>query len=138
MDNLLQKYNDFMRLVDCRVEYLLSNGTTLEVSYKEDSFVHLLGLHKLIDIQLIQLFNDKNNKTVQVKDVIRRIKKGKFTDAMVKSSMFYADIADRYENFSYEKLTTLNYTDAVINFNPALIKSKLTCKSEEFYIAFTG
>ena len=28
-------------------------------------------------------------------------------------------------NFSYDNLTTLNYTDAVINFNPSLINSKI-------------
>lgn len=44
---------------------------------------------------------------------------------MVKASVFYTDIAERYENFSYENLTTLTYTDAIINFNPILIKSKI-------------
>ena len=44
---------------------------------------------------------------------------------MVKSSVFYPDIQDRYESFSYENLTTLTYTDAVINFNPKVIKSKI-------------
>lgn len=59
MDDLLQKYNDFMRLNNCRAEYLLSNGQTIDFVYKEENFIHLLGLHKLIDIQLIQLFNDR-------------------------------------------------------------------------------
>lgn len=125
MDDLLQKYNDYIRLKNCRAEYLLSNGTTIEFTYKEENFVHLLGLHKLVDIQLIQLFNDKNNKKVRAKYIISRIKKLIFTDAMVKASVFYTDIAERYENFSYENLTTLTYTDAVINFNPSLIKSKI-------------
>ena len=44
---------------------------------------------------------------------------------MVKSSLFYGDIAARYESFSYENLTTLTYTDAIINFNPAFINSKI-------------
>lgn len=44
---------------------------------------------------------------------------------MVKSSVFYNDIADRYERFSYENLTSLTYTDAVVNFDPTLIKSKI-------------
>ena len=57
--------------------------------------------------------------------IISRIKKNKFTDAMVKASVFYPDIESRYESFSYDNLTTLTYTDAVINFNPALIKSKI-------------
>lgn len=125
MDDLLQKYNDFMRLNNCRAEYLLSNGQTIDFVYKEENFIHLLGLHKLIDIQLIQLFNDKTNKMVQTKYIISRIKKGKLIDAMVRASVFYNDISERYENFSYDNLTTLNYTDAVINFNPSLINSKI-------------
>lgn len=114
-----------MRLENCRVEYKLANGQNIEVSYKEENFPHLLGLHKLKDIQLIQFWLDKKNKTVKLKDVIRRIKNSSFTDAHVKASMFYQDIKERYESFSYENLTTLNYTDAVINFNPAIIKSKI-------------
>ena len=94
MDDLLQKYNDYMRLKNCRAEYLLRNGMIIGFVYKEENFIHLIGLHKLIDIQLIQLFNDKSNKTVQTKYIISRIKKGKFTDA-------------------------------VINFNPRLINSKI-------------
>lgn len=125
MDDLLKKYNEFMLLENCRVEYKLSNGDVIEVTYLEENFAHLLGLHKLKDIQLIQFWLDKNNKRIKLKEVIRRIKNLTFTDAMVKSSVFYPDIQDRYESFSYENLTTLTYTDAVINFNPKVIKSKI-------------
>lgn len=132
MDDLLLKYNDYIRLKNCRAEYLLSNGIIIDFTYKEENFIHLLGLHKLIDIQLIQLFNDKSNKKVQTKYIISRIKKSMLTDAMVKASVFYQDIESRYESFSYDNLTTLTYTDAIINFNPMLIKSKI--KSD--YILF--
>ncbi len=125
MDNLLEKYNDYIRLKNCRAEYLLSNGSIIKFTYREENFIHLLGLHKLKDIQLIQLFNDKSNKKVQTKYIISRIKKNMFTDQMVKASVFYSNIKSRYESFSYDNLTTLTYTDAVINFNPALIKSKI-------------
>lgn len=125
MNDLLQKYNDYMRLNNCSAVYTLSNGLSINFTYKEENFIHLLGLHKLIDIQLIQLFNNKTNKKVQFKYIISRIKKSKFTDEMVKSSVFYPVIATRYESFSYDNLTTLTYTDAVINFDPTLIKSKI-------------
>lgn len=125
MDDLLQKYNDYIRLKNCKAEYLLSNGMIIAFTYKEENFIHLLGLHKLTDIQLIQLFNDKSNKKVQTRYIISRIKKNKFTDAMVKASVFYPNIKLRYENFCYDNLTTLTYTDAVVNFNPALINSKI-------------
>ena len=102
MDDLLQKYNDYIRLKNCSAEYLLANGMIIDFTYKEENFIHLLGLLKLTDIQLIQLFNDKSNKKVQNKYIISRIKKNKFTDAMVKSSVFYSDIESRYDNFSYD------------------------------------
>ena len=125
MDELLRKYNEYMRLENCRAEYLLANSKSIEVIYKEENFAHLLGLHKLKDIQLIQFWQDKNNKKVKLKDVIRRIKNSTFTDAMIKSSVFYPDIKDRYESFSYDNLTTLTYTDAIIDFDPTIIKSKI-------------
>ena len=132
MNDLLQKYNDYLRLKGCKAEYEFSDGTKLEVLYKEENFAHLLGLHKLKDIQLIQFWLDKSNKTVKLQTVIKRIKNEIFTDEMVKNSCFYPLIKNRYESFSYDNLTTLNYTDAVINFNPTLINSKI--KSD--YILF--
>ncbi|MBR5317908.1 MAG: hypothetical protein IKU39_08455 [Lachnospiraceae bacterium] len=132
MNDLLQKYNDYLRLKDCRAEYELSNGTKLIVPYREINFPHLLGLHKLKDIQLIQFWQDKSNKTVKLQTVLKRIENETFTDEMVKNSYFYPLIKTRYDNFSYDNLTTLNYTEAIINFNPTLINSKI--KSD--YILF--
>ena len=124
-DLLLLKYKDYIRLKNCRAEYNLSNGMTIDFVYREENFIHLIGLHKLKDVQLIQLLNDKSNKKVQTKYIISRIKKGIFTDAMVRASIFCSDIEARYDSFSYDNLTTLSYTDAVINFNPTLINSKI-------------
>lgn len=132
MNTLLEKYNDYMRLVGCKVEYKLANGTILTVTYKKENFLHLIGLHKLKDIQLIQFWLDRSNKSVKLQDVIKNIEKEKLTDASIKTSVFYSDIEKRFENFSYDNLTTLNYTDAIIDFNPVRIKSKI--KSD--YILF--
>ena len=52
MDDLLQKYNDYIRLKNCRAEYLLSNGMIIDFTYKEENFIHLLGLHKLTDMYI--------------------------------------------------------------------------------------
>jgi len=114
-----------MRLENCRAEYLLANGQTIKAIYKEENFAHLLGLHKLVDIQVIQFWQDKSNKKVKLSNVLRQIKNSKLTDAMIKASSFYSKIQDRYESFSYDNLTTLNYTDAIINFKPSLMKSKI-------------
>lgn len=132
MDALKKKYLDYMRLENCRAEYELVNGVKLDVAYKEENFAHLIGLHKLKDIQLIQFWLDRTNKTVKLETVLKHIKNESLTENMLKASVFYSDIQDRYENFSYENLTTLNYTDAIVNFNPQIIKSKI--KSD--YILF--
>lgn len=125
MDALLEKYNDYIKLVGCKLVYTLQNGQIIEVRFKEDNFLHLLGIHKLLDISIVQQWLDKSNYKVKNKDVIRFIKSGRFTDSMIKSSSFFLDIEDRYNSFSYETLSTLSYTDAIINFNPDLINSKL-------------
>lgn len=52
--DLLKKYHDYIRLKKYKTEYLLSNGMIIDFTYKEENFIHLLGLHKLTDIQLIQ------------------------------------------------------------------------------------
>ena len=64
MNKLLEKYNDYLRLVGCKAEYKLENGICIIVEHKK-------------------------------------------------------------ENFSYNNLTTLHYTDAIIDFNPHIIKSKI-------------
>lgn len=132
MNGLKQKYLDYMRLINCKAEYELEDGTKIDVTYKEENFAHLLGLHKLKDIQLVQFWLDKSNKTVKHKTILNKIKNESLTENMLKESVFYQDIQERYENFSYENLTTLNYTDAIINFNPNIINSKM--KSD--YILF--
>lgn len=88
MDDLLLKYNEYMRLDGFRLEYEMYNGIRIEVTYKEENFAHLLGLHKLKDIQIIQFWQDRSNKTVKLSDVIRHIKRGRLTDAIVRSSYF--------------------------------------------------
>lgn len=127
MDLLLEKYNDYAKLIGCKVQYRLKNGLSIEYIYRKENFVHLLGLHKLNDILLISMFNDKSNLKVNTRTVIQNIKNGKLTDKMVQGSSFFLSIKKRYDSFSYDNLTTLNYTDAVIDFDASIINSKLKC-----------
>ena len=124
-DKLKEMYLEYMKLDGHRVEYLLENGVTIEFTYKQEYFGHLLGLHKLTDIQIIQFWQDKSNLKVNLKSVIRQIKKEQLKDADIKNSSFYPRIKERYENFSYNTLTSLNYTDAIIDFDASLLGSKL-------------
>ena len=125
LNSLLEKYNDFIRLKGYKVIYELADGTVIETEYDERSFLHLLGLHKLTDLALIRFWLDRSNKTVKLDDVIKKIKKEEFTDSDVRNSSFFSRIQERYENFSYDNLTTLNYTDAIIDFDASIVGSVL-------------
>ena len=70
MNALLEKYNDYIRLRGCGIEYELYDGTSINTSYAEEAFLHLIGLHKLDDIQIIQFWIDTNNKSVKRRDVM--------------------------------------------------------------------
>lgn len=54
MDALLQKYNDYIRLKNCRAEYLLSNGMIVSFSYKEENFIHFIEtfFHQATDMYI--------------------------------------------------------------------------------------
>ena len=78
--------------------------------------------HYFIANELERLDNVMNDLLKKYNDYMRL---ENFTDIMVKNSVFFSVIKERYEKFSYENLTTLTYTDAIINFNPTFIKSKI-------------
>lgn len=86
----------------------------------------------MTDIQLVQFWLDRNNRAVKLKDVLKKIKNETFTDEMVRNSVKFGKIKERYENFSYTNLITLNYTDAIVDFDASKINSSL--KSD--YILF--
>ena len=132
MNDLLIKYNEYSRLIGYEITYRLSNGDDICFQYRIENFLHLLGLHKLDDIKIIQLWLDKSNRAVKMKDVLRRIKKEKLCHSHIISSIKFPIIRDWYEEFTYSNLVSLMYTDAVINFNPTKIHSSL--KSD--YILF--
>jgi len=125
MNPLLDKYQEYMKLCGCVASYELKNGTILQVPFLEENFPHLIGLHKLTDIQLIQFWLDKNNKTIKLPDITKAIKNEVLTESMLKKSNHFTSIASRYEYFSYNNLTTLSYSDAVINFEPTKAHSQI-------------
>ena len=125
MNGLLEKYHEYYRLVGCRAEYELEDGTIIELKYEQNGFAHLIGMHKLKDIHLIQLWQDSSVGNVRAKEVIRNIKNEKLTEREVMNSKFFPVIKDRYDRFSYDNLTTLNYTDAIVNFDANMIGSKI-------------
>lgn len=126
MNGLLEKFHEYKEITNYRIKYTLSNGDVIDFKLKQTDFPHLIGLHKLVDIPIIGQFNDISNTTVSAKFLISKIKKeSQLTESIIKNSLYFSDIEQRYDNFSKENLLTLTYTDAIVNFNASLIGSKL-------------
>ena len=126
MNELLEKFNEYRDISNYRIKYTLANEDVIDFKLKQTDFPHLIGLHKLVDIPLIGQFNDVSNSTVSAKFLISKIKKeSQLTENIIKNSVYFPDIAQRYQNFSKENLLTLTYTDAIVDFDASLISSKL-------------
>lgn len=126
MNELLEKFNEYKDISNYRIKYTLANGDVIGFKLKQTAFPHLIGLHKLVDIPIIGQFNDISNTTVSAKFLISKIKKeSQITESIIKNSVYFSNIEQRYKNFSKENLLTLTYTDAIVDFNPLLIGSKL-------------
>ena len=126
MNGLLEKFNEYKDISNYKIKYILLNGDEITFKIKQTDFPHLIGLHKLIDIPIIGQFNDISNTTISAKFLISKIKKEKLlTENIIKNSIHFPSIEQRYYNFSKNNLLTLSYTDVIVDFNPSLIGSKL-------------
>lgn len=129
MNQLLEKFNEYRSIVNYRMEYTFDNGDMIEFKFKQTDFPHLIGLHKLIDIPVIRQFNDFNNVTVSAKFIISKIKREELlTENIIRSSVYFSGIQQRFERFSKENILSLTYTDAIIDFDATRIRSNLKAK----------
>lgn len=133
MNQLLDKYKEYKSIVNYRMEFSIASNEVVSFRLKQTDFPHLIGLHKLVDIPVIRQFNNKNNAAVSAKYIISKIKKEEIlTEDTIKKSKYFADIRERFENFSRDNLLTVSYTDIIVDFNADLIRSSLKAK----YILF--
>lgn len=135
MNQLLDKLNEYRSIVNYRIEYILEDNSIIHFKLKLTDFPHLIGLHKLIDIPVIRQFNDGNNRTVSAKYIISKVKQQKLlTENIIRNSLYFSDIQERFENFSKENILTMSYTDAIIDFDASLIGSSLRAKYILFFL----
>ena len=124
LPGLKAKYNDFLKILDCKMHYEFCNGFILEFQFKKTNFPHMAGLHKLKDIPIIQSYLGKPGFANQI---LSKIKKGTLTESDIKASKYFPLIQKRYDEFTLENLFSLSYSDVIIDFDiKKLPKSKLT------------
>ena len=127
MNDLFDKFCEYKSISNYTIKYTLDNGSLIEFKLKQTDFPHLIGLHKLIDIPIIRQFNDVTNVTISAKYIVQKIKQQRILDEnVVKNSIYFPDIQDRYFAFSKENILSVSYTDAIIHFNASRIGSNLS------------
>lgn len=126
MPGLKDKMEDYQKVVNYSMNYILDDDVEVSFTFEKNAFPHLVGLHKLVDLPLIQKFNDPREKMVNAKYIMSKIRQGKLTEADIKQSVYFEEINERYERLTAENIFTLTYTDVVVDFNVKLLKkSKL-------------
>lgn len=127
MNDLLDKFYEYKSISNYTIKYTLANGILIKFKLKQTDFPHLIGLHKLIDIPIIRQFNDVSNITIGAKYIVQKIKQQRIlNENVVKNSIYYPTIQDRYMAFNRDNILSVTYTNAIIDFDASLIGSNLS------------
>lgn len=118
--------NNYQKLLNKRFIFTLENQNVIEVIFQKNNFYHLLGFHKLSDINKLNI-NTSNNPNSIFKD----IKRGVISDSLVKGSIYYYKVESRVDNFY--KINNMIFNDIIVDFDSTKIGTKIKAK----YILFT-
>lgn len=111
---------DFAQLCQYDYEYELSSGDIITLSMEKSNLPHLIGLHKLIDIDILRRLEEKK---VSGSEVYRKMKKETITDEEVFNSVHFNKISDRLKHIS--NLESLLFDRIILNFDKTKITTKI-------------
>ena len=120
MDPLLEAAKEYSKLFNKDYIYTLETGTTLQVYFQPSFFHHLMGLHKLKDVDLV-IKSPRNSPTYIYGNIIS----GLITMDDILKSEYFNEIESRLRHFSQIN-RMIEFERIVIDFDPAPIKSKMT------------
>ncbi len=94
MDELMQCAQTFSHMVGKDYILTLENGIVLHIYFQKDQLRHLLGLHKLTDLNIFQA-----NSKISAGAIFKMIHNGKLTLNDIKKSSFYGKVEQRIKLF---------------------------------------
>ena len=131
MDDLMKSALAFRRLLDFEYEIIAgSKGHLLEMMlcFKKEHFMHLVGLHKLRDLQFLK------NSSHKIFDLIL---KGRLTYQDISKSVFFSEIEDRIRLFPILE-EALDSNELIIKYKKELVKGTFVQASHIFVYPFKG
>ncbi|MGL4335832.1 MAG: PBECR4 domain-containing protein [Turicibacter sp.] len=107
----------------CKNDYIyhLSDGRELKIIFKKENFPHLLGLHKLLDIEILR---KHSQKIISANSVYRDLKRGLLTYTDVSNSVHFYEIENRFMYIN--ELDSLLFDRIVLDFDKTKIATKIT------------
>lgn len=114
MKNLQECAKLYETLMNKNYIFTLENGIKFKIFFKPGNFYHLLGLHKIKDVQQL--------KDISREKVYKDILDGTLESSVIESSVFYYKIADRIKYF--EKITDMldkEKSKIIIDFDCELV-----------------
>lgn len=123
--NVVAKYE-----LICKNDYIytLSNGMEIKVVFTKNNLPHLLGLHKLVDIEELRKYSKKQ---VSANLIYKKLKSGEMTIEDLSKSEHFHEMKSRLDHI--ENLETLLFDRVVLDFDHKKIKTKLDKVKILFY-----
>lgn len=125
---------DYEKLIRTKVMIPLNTNDVIKFEFKPNNLPHLLGLHYLVDINI--LFEYKN-KRVKAMEIYLGIKNDLIDTEEFKKSKYYAEIyKNRLIHFSSERIINLLKNADIFKFDPAKVKNFDTKLDKVDYLLF--
>ncbi|MEG1309390.1 MAG: PBECR4 domain-containing protein [Bacilli bacterium] len=106
MDKLYKSFIEYQNLLDKEFHYKFKNRFKFKLIFKPENLPHLLGLHKLKDIEILNKFNTKE---IAADVIYKKIENKDLTSKIIEKSAFYHKIESRLIYFrELNELVTKN------------------------------
>ena len=116
MEDIAKCVEAYAEAAKCTYGFRLENGEAFTLSFADEHLFHLLGLHKLLDLEG---FSGQKRKT----QVIRRLMTGRLSHEHIAGSDFYPSIQSRIAYFPLVgELLHLETCNLIIDFDRTKVR----------------
>ena len=114
---------DYEKLIPLTIKIPIYNGEVIKFSFKRENLPHLLGLNRLVDIEIFEKYANKENKKVTATTIFEMMKNGDIEMSLLKGSSYFEDIYNNKIKYSSShNILAAIKNNIIIKFDPSSIK----------------
>ncbi|WP_270215436.1 PBECR4 domain-containing protein [Clostridium butyricum] len=114
---------DYERLIPLDIRIPIYNDKIIKFSFKAENLPHLLGLNRLLDIEVLGKYANKEDDSVKAGKVFKMMKDKDITMDLLKSSSYFEEVYDnKIKYFSSDNILKAIKNETIIKFDPNSIK----------------